>query len=85
MSRYKYGTILEVQNDDPHNGLEAGDIIIEAGKLEDCDSYTVLADEGPVKVEMETVEVYENDRKMGEREAKEFARDRYVEEKEATA
>jgi len=85
MSTYKYGTILRVQNDDPRNSLKEGDIIIEAGKLEDGDSYTALADDGPVTVEMETVAVYESETKMGEDEAKEFARDRYLEEQEAEA
>jgi hypothetical protein len=85
MSQYRYGTILRVLNDDPTNSLEEGDIIIEAGKLEDGDSYAVLSDNGPVKVEMETVAVYESDHQMGEREAKEFARDRYVEEQEGEA
>lgn len=85
MTRYRYGTILEVQNDDPTNGIDEGDILIEAGKVDDGDSYTVLADEGPVTVEMETVVVYESDSEMGEREAKEFARDRYVAEQEGGA
>lgn len=79
---YRYGTILRVTNDDPRNDLEEGDIIIEAGKLEDGDSYTVLSDAGPVEVVMETVEVYKSDQPMAEREAMEFARDRYVEETE---
>jgi len=83
--RYQYGSVLRVLNDDPTNNLDEGDIILEAGKMEDGDSYTVLADSGPVKVEMETVEVYENDQKMAEREAKEFARDCYLEEQEAEA
>lgn len=83
---YRYGTILRVLNGDPTNDIGEGDIIIEAGKLEGGDSYTVLdRDRGPVKVEMETVAVYESDTRMGEREAKEFARDRYVEEQEAEA
>lgn len=85
MSTYRYGTILRVQNDDPHNSLEEGDIVIEAGKLEDGDSYAVLAEDGPAKVEMETVAVYESESKMGEREAKEFARERYLDEQEAEA
>jgi len=81
---YRYGTVLEVQNDDPRNGLKAGSIVLEAGKLEDGGSYTVLTDDGPVTVEMETVEIYENNTPMGEREAKKFARDQYVEEKEVS-
>ena len=80
---YKYGTVLRVLNDDPTNDLEEGDIILEAGKLEDGDSYTTLGDDGPVTVEMEAVEIYESDTQMGKREAKEFARDRYLEEKDA--
>jgi translation initiation factor IF-2 len=85
MTRYRYGTILEVQNDDSRNGIDEGDILIEAGKLDDGDSYTVLTDDGPVTVEMETVAVYQSDTVMGEREAKEFARDQYVAEQEADA
>jgi hypothetical protein len=82
---YRYGTILEVQNDDPVNDLEAGDIIIEAGKLDDGDSYTVLSDDGHVQVEMETVEVYDAECKMSEREVTEFARDQYLEQEETKA
>ena len=85
MTRYRYGTILEVQNDDSRNGIDEGDILIEAGKLDDGHSYTVLTDDGPVTVEMETVAIYKSDTKMGEREAKEFARDQYVAEQEGDA
>lgn len=82
---YRYGTVLEVQNDDPNNGIEEGDIILEAGKLDDGDSYTVLTDDGVVAVEMETIGVYENDTEMGEMEAKAFARDEYLSDTEADA
>lgn len=82
---YQYATILEVQNDDPRNDTSEGDIFIEAGKLEDGDSYTVLGDDEIVTVEMEAVEIYELPERMSEREAQEFARDEYVDEPEAEA
>lgn len=84
---YRYATILRALRDDPHpdHSIEEGDLIIEPGKLEDGDEYTVLTDAGPAVVSFEAVSVYESDEPMGEREAVEFAHDQYVQEQEATA
>lgn len=83
MSTYRYGTVLRLLTDDPHNGLEEGDIVLGAGKLDDGDSYTVLTDDGSVTVEMEAVAVYESDTTLSEQDAKAFARERYLEEQGA--
>lgn len=83
MTQYKYGTLLRATRDDPHpeNDLEEGDHVIEAGKLPEGDSHTVLApDEGPVKVEFETVEIYEADRRMDAAEMQRFVRERAAED-----
>lgn len=82
MTTYQYATILRATQDDPHpnNNIEEGDIIVEAGKLPDGDSYTVLTQDEMERVELETVEVYELPEPAGEFRAQQFARGEYVDE-----
>lgn len=84
MSTYKYATLLRATTDDPHpeNDVSEGDLDIKAGKHEDGDQYTVMAEEQLAVVAFETVAVYEADQKMSKREAAKFARDRAAEDPE---
>jgi len=84
MTRYRYGTLLEVQTDDPHpdSDVEVGDLHIRAGKLKNGDQYEVLTQEGAAVVEMETVAVYESAQKLPKRRMHEFVRDRAAEDPE---
>lgn len=78
---YRYATILRYTTDDPKNDVEEGTHTIKAGK-QDGDEYTVLTEEGPKKIELEAVEVYESDTLMTEKEAADFARDQWFDEQE---
>lgn len=82
MTQYKYGTILEAQDDGqpPNDNIEEGDLIIKAGKHE-ADSLEYMGSDGDLlAVEFEAVAVYESNTRMSEREAQSFARDRWAKE-----
>lgn len=84
---YRYASVLEAQNDGkpPNDNIEAGDKIVRAGKHE-TDSIEYMGEDGDLlAIEFEAVSIYESDSQMGERQAQEFARDRFFEEQEAEA
>lgn len=79
MSSYKYATVLEAQNDGrpPNDNIEAGAEIVRAGKHE-TDQIEYLTDDNDVHViEFEQVAVYESETRMTQREAHEFAKQRW--------
>lgn len=62
--------------DDPRNEAEKGSIRLVAGKHEDGYSYSVVADDGFVDVECETIEVIgPAEYPMGKREVERWAAD----------
>jgi hypothetical protein len=82
MTQYKYGTLLEVQNDDPHpdNDVEKGDLHIKAGKHEDGDQYEVMTEEQVAAIKLEPIAIYESDQRLSKRKMHKFVRDQAIED-----
>jgi len=79
MTRYRYATVLEAQNDGkpPNDNIEKGDKIVRAGKHEEDNIQYMTEDNDLAVVEYEAIEVYEANDVMDEREAQEFAKDQW--------
>ena len=85
MTTYKYGTVLQLVDDDPVNGLAAGDVIVRAGKLEDGDSYDILVGDDYESVALETLAVIEAPDQLGKAGVESYAANQYLNQQEAEA
>jgi len=86
MAAYRYGSVVRLLDDDPNNGMSAGDIVGEAGKHADGDElYTTMGQNDIHKICAETIEVYDvtvNGESVGEKRAQRRALEKIREDDE---
>lgn len=63
MTMYKHAKIAESQREDPRNEIPEGTRTVVFGKDADPD-YTVLTDDGPVRITFETIKEIEAPERM---------------------
>jgi len=79
MNQYNYATVLEAQSDGrpPNDNITEGQLIAKAGKHDTVQVEYITEDGDLDAVAYESVEVFESPEKMSEREAQEFAKEKW--------